>query len=318
MLKIRKIIIYIITLFIIACSNDSSTNNSDIEVSISEAKCDSNQSITNEYGYTLDSNQTYILYKYDKEKKHLYIGHYNILLNCNREKIGADVKIADKNITIKEYQYLLEDDNLECSCLFDIDYELNNIEPAEYNITIYPPFGEKIDLRVNLEENIEELKSFEQNSYPYGEEINPISNEPQIREIINDKFYNIEAFSNNQTETITSKDELDELISKLREIGDKSSNIWADRLENEKELIDFDKSYIVTYTFSKGCLYKYNTTIRTSINSEEDNILSIILTRENDICATVMTQYFLVYQVPNSYSSVQFIVDDSTPITIYR
>jgi len=317
MLKVKASIVLIVAIFIIGCA--SSSNSNEVKVSVSDKKC-KEINRTDEYGYKLDNNHTYIFYKYNRANRTLYLNHYNIPFNCDKRGIGADISIKDNSIIVKEYHNLLEDGGERCMCLFDIYLKIDNIEPKEYSVDfINEAINDKISIDIDLINNPEGIKSFERTSYPYGQLVTN-SNKPTIREIINDRFYNLDILPNNQTEVIKSKRDLERLILALREIGDDNTLKWADILEKEMDSIDFDKSYIVTYTFTKGCLYKYITTIGMRINTKglEGETVKIELNRENEICNTVMTQYYLAYQIPNRFNRVQFIVDGSNPTTIYK
>jgi len=318
MLKIKILIILLIeTIFLIGCNSNPSSNR--IEISIGDKKC-KEINRTNEYGYKLDNNHTYIFYKYKIANKTLYLQHYNVPFNCDKRGIGADISIKDNSIIVKEYHDLPEDGGERCTCLFDIYLKIDNIEPKEYNIDfINESISDKISIDIDLTKKDEGIKSFKRTNYPYGQLVRT-PNKPTVREIINDRFYNIDIFPNNQTEVITSKRELEKLILWLKEIDNDNTIEWAYTLEKKINSIDFNKSYILTYTFTKGCLYRYITTIGMTVNAEglENETLKIKLDRENEICNTVMTQYYLVYQIPNKFKRVKFIVDGVNSTTIYK
>ena len=311
MLNIKTSILFAIAIFIIGCNSNPNQNN--IEIRVSNKKCNE-PNRTNEYGYRLDNNHTYIFYKYNRENRTLYLHHYNIPFNCNKNGIEANVSIEDDSIVVKEYHHLLESEKERCMCLFDIYLKIDNIKPKEYSIDfINEEINDRISINIDLVNNLKGIKSIEQTNYPYAQRAMTTTNESTIKEIINDKFYNLDIFPNNEAIVISSKEKLEKLILNLREIGEEKTDNWADKLEKEMNLIDFNKSYIVTYTFTE-CIHKYIT----STQIVDSKTLMIKLDSKNEICDTIVTKYFLVYLIPNRFKRVQFIIDKSKPITVYR
>jgi hypothetical protein len=79
-------------------------------------------------------------YEYDGESI-LLLKHVNAGFNCCPE-IAADITIEDNVITIEEIEI---SGVCFCLCLFDIDYEIRNLPPGEYTITVIEPYVEEGD-----------------------------------------------------------------------------------------------------------------------------------------------------------------------------
>lgn len=79
-------------------------------------------------------------YEYDGESI-LLLKHVNAGFNCCPE-IAADITIEDNIITIEEIEI---SGVCFCLCLFDIDYEIRNLPPGEYTITVIEPYVEQGD-----------------------------------------------------------------------------------------------------------------------------------------------------------------------------
>jgi len=63
----------------------------------------------------------------------LALTHLNAAFNCCPGAITADVEVADGVITIVEHEV---SSMCDCSCLYDLDYEITNLPPALYMVRI--------------------------------------------------------------------------------------------------------------------------------------------------------------------------------------
>ena len=96
-------------------------------------------------GAAMDStppDQDCIEYQYDGESV-LLLKHVNAGFNCCPE-IAADVTIEGNVISIDEIEI---SGDCDCICLFDMDYEIRDLPPGEYIISVtepYVPEGEEV------------------------------------------------------------------------------------------------------------------------------------------------------------------------------
>lgn len=88
---------------------------------------------------SIPSNQECMEYSYDGEGV-LLLKHVNAAFNCCPESITADISIEDSVITIEEHESFLNGFACSCNCLYDLDFEIGNLEPGEYTIKVISPY----------------------------------------------------------------------------------------------------------------------------------------------------------------------------------
>jgi hypothetical protein len=127
---ISLMLITIIT-FLLSCSSNSnnpSDNPSGEIVKYSDCKSNIQDSISN--------SKDCIEYQYDG-KSYLKFTHINAGFNCCPGKITANIEIDSNAILVKENEQAA---GCYCNCLYDIDYEINNLAPGMYHIVIVEPY----------------------------------------------------------------------------------------------------------------------------------------------------------------------------------
>ncbi len=96
------------------------------------------------------SDQDCIEYDYDGGSV-LSLKHINAGFNCCPVKIMADIDIENHLIIIKESE---AEAGCHCLCLFDVDYEITDLEPGEYTVRVIEPYvhegDEKLEFTVDL------------------------------------------------------------------------------------------------------------------------------------------------------------------------
>lgn len=95
------------------------------------------------------SNAECFEYQYNGQGQ-LALKHINSGFNCCPEKIDADISLSGGLIYIKERE---KAQGCFCRCLFDIDYQINDLKPGTYTIEIKGPYVETTDesLRFDVE-----------------------------------------------------------------------------------------------------------------------------------------------------------------------
>jgi hypothetical protein len=93
-------------------------------------------------------NEECIEYEYDGERL-LVLKHINSGFNCCPGKITADISVSGNMIAIEEKE---QEQGCFCRCLFDIRYEIHELQPGEYTIAIKGLYVEDTDeeLRFNV------------------------------------------------------------------------------------------------------------------------------------------------------------------------
>lgn len=102
---------------------------------------------------SVSSNQECMEYSYDGEGT-LLLKHINAEFNCCPESIIADISIEDSIITIEEHESFANGKACSCLCLYDLDFEIRNLEPGEYTIRVISPYvrpwQEPLEFSANL------------------------------------------------------------------------------------------------------------------------------------------------------------------------
>jgi len=119
----------------------------------------------------IPSNQSCIEYAYDGDGT-LSFTHVNAGFNCCPTYLAADFDFDGNTITITESENL-EGGGCYCLCLFDLEYEIVNLPPGEYNIVIevpYLPSGDQpLEFIINLTAAGSGTFCVERTGYPWGE-----------------------------------------------------------------------------------------------------------------------------------------------------
>ena len=97
-----------------------------------------------------------IVYDYDGFGT-LQLTHLNDVFNCCPEVLLADIDIENNVITIIETEDLGEPGGCDCTCLFDLHYQITNLPPDVYTIKVDNPYyygwlanGEIIEFTIDL------------------------------------------------------------------------------------------------------------------------------------------------------------------------
>ncbi len=114
------------------------------------------------------SNIDCLEYDYNGEDE-LLLTHVNAGFNCC-PKITTNITINDNLITIEEIEI---SGDCDCLCLFDVYYEIINLEPGEYIISIIEPYiyedDEILEFAVDLSSSISGSYCVERHHYPWGQ-----------------------------------------------------------------------------------------------------------------------------------------------------
>ena len=127
-----------------------------------------NQTTCKDYNLTgPPSNQDCIEYQYDGIQ-YLSLTHQNAGFNCCPE-IAINITIINRTITIKEIELT---GLCNCLCLFDLDYQIIDLPPATYTITVEEPYilpeDQKLEFTINVANSSTGSYCIERNNYPWG------------------------------------------------------------------------------------------------------------------------------------------------------
>ena len=121
----------------------------------------------------LDTNysrsQDCMEYDYDGENI-LLLKHVNAGFNCCPKNIIANITIDNYSIIIEEIEI---DGECDCLCLFNLSYEIKDLEPGQYRITIIEPYvpkdEETLEFTIDLLTTPSGVFCVERDYYPWGQ-----------------------------------------------------------------------------------------------------------------------------------------------------
>jgi len=81
-------------------------------------------------------DQDCMFYDYDGLSGTLNLSHVNAGFNCCPSELAADIIITDDTISIYEEELFDSLGGCYCLCLFDVNYEITDLEPGQYVIKV--------------------------------------------------------------------------------------------------------------------------------------------------------------------------------------
>ncbi|MCP4215394.1 MAG: hypothetical protein GY765_12100 [bacterium] len=96
-----------------------------------------------------------IEYVYDGQGT-LTLSHINSGFNCCPGEIYGDIQIDGNTITVTETE---SENGCHCLCLFDLNYEILNLEPWEYTIRVVEPYRNDGDAVLETTINLDSAAS---------------------------------------------------------------------------------------------------------------------------------------------------------------
>jgi hypothetical protein len=116
-------------------------------------------------------DQDCIEYQYDGEGI-LLLQHVNSGFNCCPDEILGDVTITGNHITLTETESLEPSGGCFCLCLFDVDYQISDLPPGEYTITVnqlyLQPGAQTLEFTVDLISSPSGSFCVQRDDYPWG------------------------------------------------------------------------------------------------------------------------------------------------------
>jgi hypothetical protein len=120
---------------------------------------------------TIPTNLDCLAYQYDGEGI-LQLTHINAGFNCCPSSLTAEITIEGDLITIVEAENFDSGGGCYCLCLFDVAYEIVNLLPGEYTISVVELYlqegDEPLEFTVDLTSSTEGTHCEERDHYPWG------------------------------------------------------------------------------------------------------------------------------------------------------
>ncbi len=115
-----------------------------------------------------ERNQSCILYSYNSSTRKLKITHANAGFNCCPEEITCNAELTGNKLILTEKE---KTPGCNCLCIYDIDIEVSNLNPGEYNLIIvelYRGVQEELSNTINLNLNPNGEFCANRTEYPWG------------------------------------------------------------------------------------------------------------------------------------------------------
>ena len=162
-----KIIFIAILIFSSLSCEKNQVNNNDITgklINNTDCKTFKSASIGSEVSDTLSC----IFYSFDPSANKLILKHVNAGFNCCPESLYCAVSLNNDTIIVQEFE---KEALCDCNCLYDLDIELNGVEPKRYYIKIIEPYAigqEKLNFELDLGPSNEGSYCVTRKGYPWG------------------------------------------------------------------------------------------------------------------------------------------------------
>ncbi|OGU11673.1 MAG: hypothetical protein A2X61_05395 [Ignavibacteria bacterium GWB2_35_12] len=118
---------------------------------------------------TTPDNLDCIEYSFDNDDGILRLKHINAGFNCCPGKLTADISINSDAIIINEKE---QEAGCKCECLFDIDYEIKNLDSWTFRIVVVEPYRsveeDVLEFDVDLKAQPSGKFCVERNNYPWN------------------------------------------------------------------------------------------------------------------------------------------------------
>ncbi|MDY0101891.1 MAG: hypothetical protein RBS07_03075 [Lentimicrobium sp.] len=107
-------------------------------------------------------------YSFNGITKKLSIKHINAGFNCCPGTLSANITLTNDTIIIQEFE---SEQSCNCNCLFDLDIEIDGIEPKPYQIIFIEPYcanQHPLIFKVDFANQAEGECCVTRNNYPWG------------------------------------------------------------------------------------------------------------------------------------------------------
>lgn len=82
-------------------------------------------------------SQSCVEFSFDRDARKLMLKHLNAGFNCCPESLWCTVTFRNDTIIIQEFEKHV---GCKCNCLYDLDMELEGVEPGKYQLRLIEPY----------------------------------------------------------------------------------------------------------------------------------------------------------------------------------
>ncbi|HPN37034.1 MAG TPA: hypothetical protein PL041_01435 [Melioribacteraceae bacterium] len=161
-MKYIKYFLMLLVAFCIGCEDEPIENMQGKVTKYGECK-----NSTNFYKSNVTRSESCIYFTYNGTDK-LILKHINAGFNCCPNGIYTTISLNGNKLIINEHE---NSNDCRCLCLYDIEMEVNNINPGNYTIIInepYAEYGPPLEFDANLTTIITDSVCVARNYYPWG------------------------------------------------------------------------------------------------------------------------------------------------------
>ena len=152
-----------------SCSTESENSGSmNLTINIlGNPQC--NHSKSAEINVQTSVSQSCVEYAFDRDNGKLILRHLNAPFNCCPDSLWCTVILKNDTIIIQEFE---KNKGCKCDCLYDLDIEIEGIEPGKYQLQLIEPYVEEqneICFEMDLLNHKQGSYCVNRTQYPYGE-----------------------------------------------------------------------------------------------------------------------------------------------------
>lgn len=163
-----RIVFYSLALLLIivgSCSTESENSESmNLRINIlGNPQCNHSKSVQTSV------SQSCVEYAFDRDNGKLILRHLNAPFNCCPDSLWCTVILKNDTIIIQEFE---KNKGCKCDCLYDLDLEVEGIEPGKYQMQLIEPYVEELNeicFEMDLLNHKQGFHCVTRTQYPYGE-----------------------------------------------------------------------------------------------------------------------------------------------------
>jgi hypothetical protein len=145
----RKLLIFFLVILFFSCTsdtNDQTQMNLTIRLT-GNPQCKGSKSA--DISSVTSQSESCLEYAFDQDNRKLILKHVNAGFNCCPDSLWCEITYRNDTITIREFE---KHQGCKCDCLYDLDIEVEGLEPGKYYIQLKEPYcGDQEELCEDLD-----------------------------------------------------------------------------------------------------------------------------------------------------------------------
>lgn len=115
----------------------------------------------------LSASKSCVEYAFDQDNGILILRHLNAAFNCCPDSLWCTVVLKNDTIIIQEFE---KNKGCKCDCLYDLDLEVEGMEPGKYQLKLIEPYvlnQNEICFKMDLLNLKQGFHCVDRTQYPY-------------------------------------------------------------------------------------------------------------------------------------------------------